>query len=47
MKYQIGKERFYNDNFEGRNDVVHWEVLKIKQHQDIRLKFISVNSKFK
>ena len=44
MKLQIGKERMYNPNFGGRNDVVGWDVQKITDGQNIKVTFISVNS---
>lgn len=42
----IGRERIYNDAFEGRTDIVHWDVLKIKQEQELELELISTNSKY-
>ena len=47
MNKQIGREKFYNDVFEGRKDVVNWEVLNIKKEQELNLEFVSTNSKFK
>ncbi|WP_153126382.1 MULTISPECIES: hypothetical protein [Bacillales] len=42
---KFGKKRIYNDEFEGRNNVVMWDVLKIDNEQTIKLTFISKNSK--
>ena len=42
----IGKQRLYNDSFEGYDNVVHWEVLKIKHEQEMEVEFISTNSKY-
>lgn len=47
MKYVIGKERIYNNFFENRKDIVRWDVLSVKKEQEIKLKFISTNSKNK
>ncbi|MGM9635858.1 MAG: hypothetical protein ACI3YE_06865 [Candidatus Avispirillum sp.] len=43
----VGTRRVYNKNFKGRNDVIHWDVLKIKPEQELYLDFISVNSQYK
>lgn len=45
-KETIGKERIYNVNYPNTN-VVHWDVLKIKSEQRIRLEFISANSPYR
>lgn len=47
MKYEIGKNRIINKNFpDVEEEVVHWEVIKIKQQQTIYLKIISTNSSY-
>lgn len=46
MKQMLGRERLYSKQFEGRNDVVLWDVLKIKQEQELELEIISTNSKY-
>ena len=45
-KETIGRERIYNVNYPNTN-VVHWDILKIKSEQRIRLEFISVNSPYR
>lgn len=41
----IGKRRLLNKNFEGRTEeIIHWEVLRIKPDQKIKVRFISVYS---
>ena len=47
MKYEIGRKRIYNTIFEDHENVVHWEVLNIKNQQEFNLKFISTNSKYR
>ena len=48
LPHKLGRERIYNKNFDKiRQNVVLWEVIKIKQHQDLELRFISTNSKYK
>jgi hypothetical protein len=42
---QVGKEKIYNTSFEGRNDVIMWDVIKIKNEQLLKINFISKNSK--
>lgn len=46
MKKMLGRERLYTKQFEGRDDVVRWDVLKIKQEQELELEIISTNSKY-
>lgn len=48
MKYEVGKERFYNDEFIslGYKDAILWEVLDIKEYQELNFRFISTNSKY-
>lgn len=49
MKYEIGKERHYNEYYGKVEEkpVVRWEVLDIAKEQDIYLEFVSTNSKYK
>lgn len=48
LPYKLGRERLYNNNFqEFEGKVVMWEVLRIKQNQEIKLKFVSTNSKYR
>ena len=47
MKTSIGKKRLYNKNYEGMDNVVHWDVLNIKCKQDFYLDFINTNSQYK
>lgn len=47
MNLEIGRKRIYNTVFEDVPDVVHWEVLDIKQEQEFYLEFISTNSKYR
>lgn len=47
MKFEIGKKRIYNTNFENIENVVHWEVINIKNEQEFHLKFVSTNSKYR
>ena len=47
MKFEIGKKRIYNTNFENIENVVQWEVLNIKNEQEFHLKFVSTNSKYR
>ena len=42
---QVGKEKIYNKSFEGRNDVIMWDVIEIKNEQLLKIRFISKNSK--
>lgn len=47
MRYEIGKKRIINENFSDmKEEIVRWEVLKIKKEQTIHLKIISMNSKY-
>lgn len=46
MKKMLGRERLYSKQFEGRDDVVRWDVLKIKQEQELELEIIGTNSKY-
>ena len=41
---KFGEKRLYNDEFEGMDNVVLWDVLKIDKNQKIKVKFISKNS---
>ncbi len=47
MKFKIGRERIYNNNFNQKEKVVQWDVLHIKTEQDLILEFISTNSKYR
>lgn len=49
MKYEFGRERIYNKEFEkkGSKPVIRWEVLEIEKEQDIYFEFIKTNSKYK
>lgn len=49
MRYEWGRERIYNKEFEkrGYKSVVRWDVLEIEKEQNIYLEFISTNSKYK
>ena len=47
MKFEIGKKRIYNTNFENIENVVQWEVLNIKNEQEFHMKFVSTNSKYR
>ena len=42
----VGKQRLYNDSFEGYDNAVLWEVLKIKHEQEMEVEFVSTNSKY-
>ena len=44
MSNQIGKEKITNKAFEGRNDVIKWDVQKICNGQNIKVTFVSKNS---
>jgi hypothetical protein len=41
----IGRNRIASQDFEGRNDVVKWDVQKIHNEQLIKITFLSTNSK--
>lgn len=47
MNREIGTKRIYNDLFNITEKVVHWEVLEIKNEQEIYLEFVSTNSKYR
>lgn len=49
MKYIFGKEKIFNDEFSklGFKDVIRWDVVDIKENQELNLEFISINSKYK
>lgn len=40
----IGLKRLYSKAFEGKNDIVMWEVQQISNEQLIKVKFIETNS---
>ena len=37
MKYEVGKERWYNKSFPGRDDVVLFDVVEIEREQFIKM----------
>lgn len=41
---EIGKERIYNHEFKGRDDIIKWDVLNVEYGQSLKIKFISTNS---
>jgi len=43
----VGVKRLYCKAFKERNDVIKWEVLNIQDGQQIKVRFISTNSKNK
>lgn len=43
MRYQVGKERIYNQSFPNRNDVILWDVQKISNEQLLKVTFVSTN----
>ena len=46
MPEWLGKKRLYNKNFSNINgDVIHWDVLKIEKSKNLKIRFISTNSK--
>ena len=47
MSICAGKKRIYNKNFEGIDNVVHWDVLNVKCEQEFYLDFVSTNSEHK
>jgi len=44
MSSKIGKEKIINKGFEGREDVIKWDVQEITNEQTIKVTFISKNS---
>ncbi|WBW95242.1 hypothetical protein [Oceanirhabdus sp. W0125-5] len=40
----IGIKKLYSDAFEGRNDIIMWDVQQISNEQLIKVKFIKTNS---
>ena len=42
---QAGKEKIYNQAFEGRTDIVSWDVIHVENEQTLKIKFIGKNSK--
>ncbi|PWK13014.1 hypothetical protein [Tumebacillus permanentifrigoris] len=40
----IGTERIYNKHFEGRDDVIKWDVQPITNSQLVQINFLSTNS---
>lgn len=47
MKKKIGRTRIISNAFKGRDNIIVWDVLQIKNEQDIRVTFISAKSNFK
>lgn len=47
LAMQLGKEKIFNKSFEGRNDVIKWDVIEIKNEQLLEIRFISKNSKIR
>ena len=45
LAMQLGKEKIFNKSFEGRNDVIKWDVIEINNEQLLEIRFISKNSK--
>lgn len=45
----LGTEKIYNKSFEKRgiNSIIRWDILKIKNEQELLLEFISVNSTYR
>ena len=41
----VGNEKIYNKSFTGRDDIVMWDVIEIAKEQQLKIKFISKNSK--
>lgn len=41
----VGKQKIYNKSFEGRNNVIMWDVIEINNEQALKITFISKNSK--
>lgn len=46
-KQIIGRDILYNDNIESNKKIILWDVINIRNEQDIIIKFISSNSKDK
>lgn len=44
MNVQIGKVRVMNQAFEGRTDVIKWDIQKITNGQILKITFVSKNS---
>ena len=49
MNNVLGREKIYNRVFEkmGKDNIVRWDVLKIKHEQELVVEFISVNSEYR
>jgi hypothetical protein len=43
----VGTERLYNRAFEGRDDVILWDVFRVQDGEKLRLIFESINSDWK
>lgn len=46
MDKQIGKAPLYNTNFPDK-EVIQWDVIEIRQEQELILKFLSTNSPYR
>lgn len=44
---EIGKKRLYNTAFEGRSDVILWDVQPVSNRQILKLTFISKDSPYR
>lgn len=47
MNSKIGTTRIYNNLFDITEQVIQWEILDIKNEQEISIEFISTNSKYR
>jgi hypothetical protein len=47
MNKQIGRVKTFCKAFEGRTDIVRWDVQQIKQEQILKVEFIGKNSPFR
>lgn len=49
MKTILGRERIYNSVFAkmGIENIVRWDILEIKNEQNLIIKFLSTNSKYR
>lgn len=48
MEFMFGKERIFNDEFlkVGVRNVIRWDVVDIKEKQELNFEFVSTNSKY-
>lgn len=47
LNKQFGRIRTYSKAFEGRNDIVRWDVLHISREQTLKVTFMSKKSRFR